>query len=111
MSAAHRAMMLLVIVLAGCASPSSPTPPHATATPAASAPPSPSATPAATPAASQFDAARVTVTAEPMIAIPGNPLAVVTAADGTGRLFVVDKGRKVRIVANRAALAAPFLDN
>ncbi|HWS88690.1 MAG TPA: PQQ-dependent sugar dehydrogenase, partial [Pyrinomonadaceae bacterium] len=39
-----------------------------------------------------------------------SPVGIVNAADGTGRLFVVEQGGRVRVVKNGALLPTPFLD-
>jgi len=38
------------------------------------------------------------------------PVQVTHAGDGTGRLFVVEQGGKIRIIKNKAVLPTPFLD-
>jgi glucose/arabinose dehydrogenase len=43
-------------------------------------------------------------------AVPGNPLGAVASGDGTGRLFIVDKGGRVWIVADGKRAETPFLD-
>jgi glucose/arabinose dehydrogenase len=112
MSAAHRsiASLLAAVIAVGCGSSTSPTPaatvrPSVTTVPASVAP-----SPAGTPGPSRFDPARVAVDVEAGTAIPGNPLAAVPPGDGTGRLFVVDKGGSVWIVADGKRADMPFLD-
>jgi glucose/arabinose dehydrogenase len=39
-----------------------------------------------------------------------NPVELVNARDGSGRLFVVEQGGKIRIVLDGSVLAAPYLD-
>jgi glucose/arabinose dehydrogenase len=39
-----------------------------------------------------------------------NPLAIVNAGDGSGRLFVAQQGGQIRIVRNGTLVAQPFLD-
>src|ERR1044071_2676278 len=39
-----------------------------------------------------------------------SPVGIVNAADGTGRLFVVEQGGRIRILKNGALLSTPFLD-
>jgi glucose/arabinose dehydrogenase len=50
------------------------------------------------------------VTFDVVTDIPGSPLGVATAGDGTGRLFVVDKRGRVWIVKDGARSSKPFLD-
>jgi glucose/arabinose dehydrogenase len=38
------------------------------------------------------------------------PLGIVNAGDGSGRLFIVEQGGSVKIIKNGAVLATPFLD-
>ena len=78
-------------------------PPPATPT----TPPVPTATPA--PAAG-FNADNVNIALEPVVSDLRNPLAVVSAGDGSGRLFVAEKGGTIRIVEGGQLLTAPFLD-
>ena len=42
--------------------------------------------------------------------VPGRPLAIANAGDGSGRLFVAEQGGKVSIVQGSSVLATPFLD-
>jgi glucose/arabinose dehydrogenase len=77
------ARLLIAVLVAGCSSP----PPSATRKPVA-----------------------ISIDVESVIAIPGNPLDVVTAGDGSGRLFVVDKGGSVWIVTAGKRAATAFLD-
>jgi glucose/arabinose dehydrogenase len=87
-SARYRTLLslLIAVALAGCASPPSPTP------------------------GSGFNPAAVNVNVESVVAIPGNPLGVVAVGDGSGRLFVVDKGGSVWIVSGPKRAATAFLD-
>ncbi|HUP30920.1 MAG TPA: PQQ-dependent sugar dehydrogenase [Usitatibacter sp.] len=50
------------------------------------------------------------ITVQPFITGLASPLEVSHANDGSGRLFVVEQGGRVRIVKNGALLATPFLD-
>src|SRR2546421_6079176 len=85
------ASLLIAVLIASCGSPSSPTPDrsHLPSTPAATATVSEPTTPTATIAASGFDPTAVSVTVEPVPAIPRNPLGIVDAGDRSGRPFVV----------------------
>jgi glucose/arabinose dehydrogenase len=42
--------------------------------------------------------------------VPGRPLAVTNAGDGSGRLFVAEQGGKVYIVSGGAVVPTPFVD-
>jgi glucose/arabinose dehydrogenase len=42
--------------------------------------------------------------------VPGMPLAITNARDGSGRLFVAEQGGKVHIVRGGSVVATPFLD-
>jgi glucose/arabinose dehydrogenase len=93
----------------GSVSPSAPAP----ATPAASSSPgatSGSAEPSSPGSAGPFDPAAISVTLEPVVDGFDSPLGVVSANDGSGRLFVVEQGGLVRIVRDGAIVGAPFLD-
>jgi glucose/arabinose dehydrogenase len=112
---------LAAALLVGCAAPITPTPPASgsaspppssapsTAPPAGSAAPPPSA-PASGGAARPFDPAGLLVSLEPVVEGLDSPLAAVSANDGSGRLFVVEKGGSIRIVRDGALLPDPFLD-
>src|SRR5207248_10645635 len=39
-----------------------------------------------------------------------SPVGIVNAADGSGRLFIIEQPGRIRIVKNGALQAAPFLD-
>jgi len=122
------ALCALALLLVACGSgtgtprPSSagatipPSAPASSATPAGSAPagstePSQreSLAPSGSPAA-PFDPAAVSVTLEPVVDIPGAPLAIADPGDGTGRLFVTERGGRVWIVRDGQRAEQPFLD-
>ncbi len=65
-------------------------------------------TPAPTPAG--WDPNHVTVQFSTVATVPGRPLAVTNAGDGSGRLFVAEQGGGVYIVQGGAVSPAPFLD-
>ncbi|MDQ4075691.1 MAG: PQQ-dependent sugar dehydrogenase [Chloroflexota bacterium] len=71
-------------------------------------------TPAPTPTvtmAPPFDASTISVALEPVASGFRGPLGVVNAGDGTGRLFVVEKGGRIMIVQEGGdVLPTPFLD-
>jgi len=77
------------------------------ATPTATQPPVPTATPA--PAAG-FNADHISLALEPVVSGLRNPLGVVHAGDGSGRLFVVEQGGTIRVVEGGQLLSTPFLD-
>ncbi len=83
----------------------------AAATPAApqrtAAPIIPTETAAPAPAA---DLSALQVTLEPVATGLTLPVDIVSAGDGSGRLFVVDKPGTIRIIQNGALLDTPFLD-
>ena len=78
-----------------------------------SPPPAPTATPPPVPTPAPvagFDANNTTIALEPVVQGLRNPLAVVSAGDGTGRLFVAEKGGIIRVVEGGQLRATPFLD-
>jgi glucose/arabinose dehydrogenase len=117
-------MALVVLISAACSPAPTPTPlPTATATvtpavtPGASAsratasPASGSASPRASASATgAFDPAHVAV--DVTVAVTGldHPVDVTNAADGNGRLFVVEQAGTIRIVRDGALVERPFLD-
>ncbi len=79
----------------------------ATAGASSSASPDRSAT---TTADGAFDPERVSVTLEPYVDIPGAPLAVTAPSDGSGRLFVTERGGRVWVIRDGRRAEQPFLD-
>jgi glucose/arabinose dehydrogenase len=63
----------------------------------------------ATPAAA-FDPTTVDITLTPVISGLSQPVFVTHAGDGTGRLFIVEKGGRIRVWKNGSLLPTPFLD-
>ncbi|HZG68144.1 MAG TPA: PQQ-dependent sugar dehydrogenase, partial [Herpetosiphonaceae bacterium] len=57
-----------------------------------------------------FDPSRFTLELIPVVGGLESPLHMTHAGDGTGRLFVVEKGGRIRIIAGGTVLADPFLD-
>jgi glucose/arabinose dehydrogenase len=109
-----------LLALAGCAgqaqTPSiGPTatlgaPAQPSGSPAASATgPTPLASPVPT-ATEPFDASRFRIDLEPVVSGLLSPLGVVNAADGSGRIFVVERAGVVRLVRDGTLAQAPFLD-
>src|SRR6185295_13441132 len=82
-----------------------------TAAPATTAPASapPSVAPSATPGVA-FNPKGLKVEFDEVAAGLEQPLAVVNAGDGTGRLFVAEQGGRIRIVRDGTLLEKPFLD-
>ena len=71
----------------------------------------PAAVPAAdAPASSAPDLSAVAVRLEPLVEDLEQPLFVTHAGDGSGRLFIVEKIGRIRIVEDGKLLDAPFLD-
>ena len=99
-------LVLLGLLVAGaCAGPSeSPSASAATASP--TDPPTPSATAAPTPPPPAGDGIDLEVVADGL----ASPVDVATPGDGSGRLFVVEQGGTIRIVAGDETVAEPFLD-
>ncbi len=61
-------------------------------------------------AAAAFDPKAVKVTVSVAVTGLSNPVDVANAGDGSGRLFVVEQGGKIRIVRDGALVERPFLD-
>jgi glucose/arabinose dehydrogenase len=78
--------------------------------PPASAPATPLPTITALPILDRPDLAAVSVTVEQVASGFAQPLFVAAAGDGSGRLFVVEQGGRIRIVRGGRALTTPFLD-
>jgi glucose/arabinose dehydrogenase len=80
-------------------------------TPTPSSAPSASATAATTqPASGILDPARLRLALEEVVEVPGGPLAVVNAGDGSRRLFVVSQTGQIWVVKGGRRTARPFLD-
>jgi glucose/arabinose dehydrogenase len=63
-----------------------------------------------TPSATAFDPAHVAVGFEQVVGGLVAPLAVVSAGDGSDRIFVAQQGGQIRIVRAGSLVGAPFLD-
>jgi glucose/arabinose dehydrogenase len=74
-----------------------------------SASPSPAARPAAAPRA-QLGPGSPTIQLQQVATIGNQPVHVTHAGDGSGRLFVVGRQGRIRVVQNGAVLPEPFLD-
>ena len=68
------------------------------------------ASPGGSPAAGPFTPDGLKVTLQPFVDGLEQPLAAVNASDGSGRIFVVEPGGRIRIVRDGALLPDPFLD-
>jgi glucose/arabinose dehydrogenase len=75
-------------------------------------PPTPVVTPVVTPAPTPpgWDPNHVTVQFSTVATVPGRPLAVTNAGDGSGRIFVAEQGGGIYIVQGGALISTPFLD-
>jgi glucose/arabinose dehydrogenase len=82
--------------------------PAATPTAAPTLRPTPVVTPAPTPPG--WDPNHVTVQFNTVATVPGRPLAVTNAGDGSGRIFVAEQGGGVYIVQGGALISGAFLD-
>ncbi len=70
--------------------------------------PRPTLTPTTKPTG--FDPKHVTVKFTAVATVPGQPLAIVNAGDGSGRLFVAEKGGRVYLLSGGKVSSTPFLD-
>jgi glucose/arabinose dehydrogenase len=109
------------VVLAGCGAPAAtPVPSPVITTPPATSAPSPTTIPSdplpspseptPLPTAARPDLANVRIALEPVASGLAAPLFATHAGDGSGRLFVVEQGGRIRILRNGTLLPAPFLD-
>ena len=80
------------------------------ASPSAAPTTGPSAAPTAGPSATPWDPRGVRVRFTTVATVPGRPLAIANARDGTGRLFVAEQGGRVFILEDGAVAPTPFLD-
>jgi glucose/arabinose dehydrogenase len=108
------ALLALTLVATACGAPAgSPTPIPSVASPGPSASATPdggtTADPGTSPRAGSFDPAAVRIELE-VVTDVARPVAVTSAGDGSGRLFVVDQIGRIWLVANGQRAEAPFLD-
>ena len=102
------ASWIAIIALAGCSATTSPSPlassgPSASASPFASEEASPSVAPSVGPLTG--------VQAEPVTSGLTDPIGITNAGDGSGRLFVNERGGRIRVVnADGTLLGADFVD-
>ncbi len=119
--AALAAVALLVVVACGSSgSPTGTTGPSAapsSPSPAVTTSPGPTIGSSATPSASplpppsgSFDPAGLSIRLDPVVTNLNSPLGIVSARDGSGRLFVVEQPGRIRIVRDGAVLDQPFLN-
>jgi glucose/arabinose dehydrogenase len=88
-----------------------PTPtPRPTPKPTPKLTPTPAPTPTPTPAPAGWDPNHVSVRFTTVATVPGQPLAIANAGDGSGRLFVADKGGRIYVISGSTVLPTPFLD-
>lgn len=107
-------LALLVVAVAACGN--GPVPsgvgPSTASTPAATSDSTPAPTPTdtAAPTAAGWDPKAVTIGFSSIASVPGRPLAIADAGDGSGRLFVAEQGGKVYILEGETVASVPFLD-
>lgn len=121
MSARLATLALVILVVAACGAPGpSPTASPAPTRTAPAATPSPTATAASptqtpptatpTPSAERPDLGGLRIALERVASGLRAPLFATHAGDGTGRLFIVEQGGTVRVLADGRLAATPFLD-
>ena len=110
---------LFAVLLAGaCGPPSGGSGPTAAATPSAAptagrtaTPPAMSSEPSVAPSPTPpFEPDAISLVLEPFAQVPGRPVGIANAGDGSGRMFVVEQGGVIRVVRDGTVLGTPFLD-
>ena len=114
------AAMLLAVVACNASATPSPTigPSAAPASPGATGSASPGTTagssaspsPSLPPPTGSFDPTGLSIRLDPVVTNLNSPLGLVSARDGSGRLFVVEQPGRIRIVRDGAVLDQPFLN-
>ena len=100
----------LAFIVGGCGLASTPEPSSTVAPSASPSPVLPPVSPAPTSSASGPPVPTGSIRLEPVVGGFDLPLDVVAANDGSGRLFVVEQGGKIRTVRDGVVDEAPFLD-
>jgi glucose/arabinose dehydrogenase len=109
-------MVLAAAFMSACGPSTSPAPLSSRSAPPRSAPPSSAGTgggvsPSVVPSPGAiFDPAGLNVAFETVVDGLDSPLAVLSAGDDSGRIFVVQQGGQIRIVRGGSLVADPFLD-
>jgi glucose/arabinose dehydrogenase len=108
-------VLALVLVTAGCgpasvAPPATDAPPDGTPPVATALPRTPPSGPSEPNPATPFDPTAVTIALEEVVPLPGAPVAIAAPHDGSGRLFVAERGGQVWVVRDGRRSQQPFLD-
>jgi glucose/arabinose dehydrogenase len=106
------AAVVSVAAASGCGGPNPTATPQSAgpvASPTRSGSPADSGSPSSS-ATGRFDPDSIEISLEPVAEIPGSPLGVVTANDGSGRLFVLSQNGQIWIVDDGRRSDTPFLD-
>jgi glucose/arabinose dehydrogenase len=84
--------------------------PTTTPPPTATSEPSPTASPLPTTAPAVADPATINVTLEQVAGGLDTPVGIAHAGDGSGRLFILEKVGRIRVLQGGSLLRTPFLD-
>ncbi len=108
-------VLALVLVTAGCgpasvAPPATDAPPDGTPPVATALPRTPPSGPSEPNPATPFDPTAVTIALEEVVPLPGAPVTIAAPHDGSGRLFVAERGGQVWVVRDGRRSQQPFLD-
>jgi glucose/arabinose dehydrogenase len=117
-SATVATLVLAAVLASGCGPSQTPSPSPASAgasipTEAKPSPTAITATATPTPAAATAPSASLVpppLALQTIATLPGGPLAIVNAGDGSGRLFVVTRAGQIRIVRDGKLVATPLLN-